>query len=85
MKIFNLDGVYNVVCNSEGTRSGFRHIATLCRNGYEIAKAKCTYLNRTWECYEFESVLIKIINDNFTGTEKEKYLEAVKYENLRKK
>jgi len=78
MKIFNLDENYNVVCNSEGTRSGFRHLATLCKNGYSIAKAKCTYLNRTWECYEFESVLIKIVNDNFEREEKEKYLNIVK-------
>ena len=78
MRIFNLDNVYNVVCNSEGTRYGFRHLATLCKNGFAIAKAKCTYYNRTWECYEFESVLIKLINDNFEGTEKEKYLNVIK-------
>ena len=83
MKIFNLDGKYNIVCNSESTRTGFRHVATLCKNGFGFAKAKCTYLNRTWEAYQFESVLVKIIEANFTGTEKEKYLNAVKYENLK--
>jgi len=83
MKIFKLDEMHSVVCNSESTRSGFRHVATLCKNGVQVARAKCTYLNRTWECYEFESVLIEIIEKNFTGTEKEKYLNAVKYENLK--
>ena len=83
MKIFNLDGMYSVVCNSESTRTGFRHVATLCKNGVSIAKAKCVYYNRTWECYEFESVLIEIIEKNFSGSEKEKYLQAVKYENLK--
>ena len=78
MKIFKLDEKYNVVCNSESTRTGFRHVATLCRNGGEVAKAKCIYYNRTWECYEFESVLIEIIEKNFTGTEKEKYQNIVK-------
>lgn len=77
MKIFKLDEVYSVVCNSESTRSGFRHVATLCRNGYGYAKSKCCYLNRTWEAYEFESVLVKIVNDNFEGTEKEKYLAVI--------
>ena len=83
MRIFNLNEKYNVVCNSESTRTGFRHVATLHKNGFSIAKSKCLYYNRTWECYEFESVLVKIIEDNFTGTEKEKYLQAVKYENLK--
>jgi hypothetical protein len=78
MRIFNLNKVYNIVCNSEGTRSGFRHIAVLHRNGFEIARAKCVYYNRTWECYQFESVLIKIIEDNFSGKEKTKFLDVIK-------
>jgi len=81
MRIFKLNEVYNVVCNFESTRSGFRHIAVLHKNGYELAKAKCTYLNRTWESYEFESVLQKIIGDNFEGQEKETFLTAIKWEN----
>lgn len=84
MRIFNLDKVYNVVCNSESTRSGFRHVATLHKNGFEVAKTKICYLNRTWECYEFESVIIKIIEDNFRGKEYIKFLEVIKYDNLRK-
>jgi len=83
MRIFTLDNIYSVVCNYESTRSGFRHLATLCSNGQSVAKAKCLYVNRTWECYEFESVLVKIIEDNFKGVEKEKFLSAVKYENLK--
>lgn len=85
MRIFKLDENYSVVCQSEGTRSGFRHLATLICNGYERGKAKCTYLNRTWECYEFESVLIKLVNDYFEGEEREKYLNAIKYKNLNKR
>lgn len=71
---------YSVVCNSQGTRYGFRHLATLHRNGFSIAKAKACYYNRTWECYEFEIVLQKLINDNFTGAEKQKFLEVIKNE-----
>ena len=82
MRIFNLDDVYNVVCNFEKTRSGFRHIAVLHKNGFEIARAKTCYINRTWEAYEFESVLQKIIDDNFTENNKVKFMEAIKYENL---
>lgn len=78
MKIFNLDGVYNVVCNTADTRSGFKHQATLCRNGGSIATSKICYLNRTWERFTYESILNKIINDNFDGVEREKYLDVVK-------
>jgi hypothetical protein len=85
MRIFNLNEKYNVICDFEKTRSGFRHIAVLHKNGLESARAKCTYLNRTWEAYEFESVLIKIINDNFDGQEKETFLNAIKWENLNKR
>lgn len=78
MRIFNLNENYSVVCNSEATRNGFRHLATLTRGSHEIAKAKASYQNRTWECYEFETVLLKIVNDNFEGQEKENFRAIVK-------
>ena len=78
MKIFNLNKTYNIVCNFVSTRSGFKHIANLCKNGISIAKAKICYLNRTWECFEYESVLVRIIEANFEGKEKEKFLKAIK-------
>jgi len=78
MRIFNLDEVYSVVCNFESTRSGFRHIAVLHKNGYEIARAKCTYLNRTYESYEFESVLLKLVDDFMAQCDKQKYRDVIK-------
>jgi hypothetical protein len=84
MKIFNLDNEYNVVCEWKNTSYGFRHIAILHRAGREVARAKTCYYNRTWECYDFETTLIKIIEDNFTGEEKTKFLNVIKYDNLRK-
>jgi hypothetical protein len=78
MRIFNLNKVYNIVCNSESTRYGFRHLATLHKNGFSIAKTKACYYNRTWECFEFESVILDLINNNFKGAEKQKFLETVK-------
>ena len=82
MRIFNLDNEYNIVCNSQSTRYGFRHLATLHKNGFEIAKAKCLYYNRTWESYEFESVILKIIDENFSGQEREKFIAQFKDQNL---
>jgi len=83
MRIFTLDKNYSIVCNSESTRSGFRHIAVLHNGGYELARAKTCYYNRTWESFEYESVLNKIIEDNFSGKEKIKFLEVVKKLNYR--
>lgn len=78
MRIFTLSKVYNVVCNWQNTRYGFRHVATLHKNGFQIAKAKCCYYNRTWESYQYESVLLKIVNDNFKGEDLKKFIEVVK-------
>lgn len=61
MKIFKITPEIEVICESESTRSGFRHLANLFLNGREIASDKCTYQNRTWESYEFQSVLRKVI------------------------
>jgi len=78
MRIFNLDEKFNIVCNTADTKSGFKHVATLHRNGFSIASTKICYYNRTWERFTYESILNKIIADNFEGTEKQKYLDVVK-------
>jgi len=57
-------GDISVECRSESTRSGFRHIAVLFDGYREIDRAKCCYLNRTWERFEFESVLHKLRDKN---------------------
>jgi len=77
MRIFKITKDIEVVCESERTRSGFRHLATLLRNGIEEETAKCCYLNRTWERYEFQSVLNKVVNKAFENkkiSDKEKKL-----------
>lgn len=63
MTTFRITKTLEVVCESQSTRYGFRHLARLQRNGWEeIARAKCCYYNRTWERYEFESVLEKLLD-----------------------
>ena len=57
MQSFKINRSLEAICESRGTRYGFRHLAKLLRDGYEIADAKCCYYNRTWERYTFESVL----------------------------
>ena len=78
MRIFTLNKEYNVVCNDESTRYGFRHIASLHKNGFSIAKAKRCYYNRTWESFKYESVLLDIVNYNFESKQKDKFLAIIK-------
>jgi len=72
MKIFKITKDIEVVCESQKTRNGFRHLATLMRNGNEEASGKCCYLNRTWEKYEFQSVLYKVVENDECLSEEEK-------------
>ena len=65
MKIFKINKKIEIVCRSEKTRNGFRHLATLLINGSESQNGKCCYLNRTWERYEFQSVLYEVVNKAF--------------------
>lgn len=62
MKIFKVNEHITVVCQSENTRYGFRHLATLMVDGKEDTKAKACYYNRTWERYEFESVFSDVLH-----------------------
>ena len=57
MREFRLNKVFTVVCESEKTRYGFRHLAKLLENGNQVNKTKACYYNRTWESYEFQSVV----------------------------
>jgi len=62
MRIFKITEHIEVVCDSEKTRSGFRHLATLMIDGNERENDKVCYQNRTWERFEFQSVLIGVVN-----------------------
>jgi len=76
MKIFQLDKRYSIVCRSENTRSGFRHLATLMEEGDEVDDAKCCYQNRTWESYTFQSVIHKILRQNFEDEQLAHYIDV---------
>jgi hypothetical protein len=70
-KIFKIDESRSILCEWQNTRYGFRHLATLMINGESTrTTAKCCYYNRTWERYEFESVLGNIL-DKIEGINEE--------------
>jgi len=58
---FDIKNKIYIVCKSERTRSGFRHIAEFYSNNSLIDTTKVTYQNRTWEKYEFETVISKLL------------------------
>jgi hypothetical protein len=58
-------------CQSENTSYGFRHLCTLFKNGQQVGYAKASYYNRTWESFEYQSVLSSAI-DNSSLSKKEK-------------
>ena len=71
---------YQFVNSSRNTRSGFAHDTTLFKNDYEIAEASCHYLNRTWECYQYQTVMKRCIGDLIDG-EYEYFINRYKAEN----
>lgn len=77
MKIFKLDETYSVVCEWKKTRQAFKHVATLMENGLEVDSTKICYLNRTWESYDFQSVLHRVIDKYFNKAEANLYKKIV--------
>ena len=65
MKTYNFGEGYQVNCRSEKTRYGFRHLCELTQNYNVLAKTKACYYNRTWESYEFQSVIHQAIGIAF--------------------
>lgn len=82
MKSFKINNEKEIVCEWKKTRNGFKHEATLLINGSETETAKCCYLNRTWESYEFQSVINSLLNKTKLLTDSEK--EEFKNNNRRK-
>ena len=60
IKRINIDGKnYTFFCQSRGTRNGFAHDCRMvdADEWQTVAKATRHYLNRTWECWDFQSVI----------------------------
>ena len=51
---------YTIWCYSTNTRNGFCHHAETEYNGKEL-KARVSYINRTYERFEFETVIKRLI------------------------
>lgn len=55
---------YEIVAYSYETRTSWEHKATLIHNGtHELNRYKIIYYNRTWECYQYQSVIKSVLDD----------------------
>ncbi len=72
MKTFKIMNGVEVECEFKKTRNGFNHVAVLHIDGKEVDRRRVSYLNRTWERYEFQTVLRELIEKTKTLTKGEK-------------
>lgn len=59
---YTIDGMpCTFVCSSRNTRHGFAHDALLLIDGRAQGSDTAHYLNRTWECFRYQSVIGSIV------------------------
>lgn len=51
----------SVECESVGTRTGFKHVANVIVKGEKVESVKVCYSNRTWERFQFETLLKNLV------------------------
>lgn len=71
-KVFRIDDRTEVRCYWIKTRYGFKHEAKLFRDGMECGFAKVCYYNRTWESFEYETVISGLLGKSALFTTEEK-------------
>jgi len=71
-QIFKVNDHVEIVCESVNTSYGFRHDARLFVDGYEVEKAKACYHNRTWERFQYETVVLVLLEQTTRLTDEEK-------------
>ena len=65
-KIIVNENEYQFINDSRNTRHGFAHDTTLFKNGVIIGKETAHYLNRTWESYRYQTVMMVCVNTIIT-------------------
>ena len=76
---YNFDG-YSFMVRGWETSRAWCHECYLILNGYgEVARAKCRYYNRSWEKYQYQSVMYQAL-ENYEKDELAHYLRNKKAE-----
>ena len=83
MRIFQCKAYpeFSIVAYSYETSNSWGHKAELIHNNdYTLNKYKIRYYNRTWETYQYQSVIKSVLNDYITQVINE-YINDYKYTN----
>jgi len=80
MKTFKVNERITVECESKSNKRGFIHIAKLKINGITVQTSSIQWYNRTWESYDYESVLKQLVEKTkvLTEAEKQDFKEFIK-------
>ena len=60
--LFQIDDQTSILCEVYSNSRNWGHRARLFKNGQEVKKVTITYYNRTWESFQFESVIKKLVD-----------------------
>lgn len=74
MRKFEITKKIYIKCETYETRYSWGHKAWLYIDGSEVDYRKITYYNRTWEAYEFESILSYLVEGTKALTKRQKAL-----------
>jgi len=74
MREFKITERIQIKCSSQNTRDGFKHVARLVYDGEEVQTSSVSYLNRTWERFEFQSAMKQLIDKSKVLSDEEKNL-----------
>ena len=67
VKRMKMDGrEFAFICDWHGTRNGFAHDVTMMENWRTLAKARLHYINRTWECWSYQSAILEAVDEVMT-------------------
>lgn len=50
-----------IVAKTQSTRTGFRHLVEYYSDGKLVESRRVSYLNRTWESYQYESAIKSLL------------------------
>lgn len=77
IKNFVIDANITLVGMTRNTRNGFLHEVEYRKNGCTIASAKCSYINRTWESFDYESAIDKLLRKMEMSEQEQKRILAI--------
>jgi hypothetical protein len=80
---FRIDDNTTIICWSADTRNGFKHVAELYKNGSMVESKSVSYLNRTWEKYEYETAISGLLDKaRVSADEKKKIMSIIERKSL---